>query len=230
MRKKKALLPLLLGWVVFLILCILFVVHVQRTQKELQEEQSKKSSTTTEEIADNTHEVDEAIDEAFLENPLVEVRGKEMKTLIEGVLNAIADGNEKALRKLDLYPSTYDDKVSLEQGAKYIESYTNIKGYAKKGLLPSTYLVFVEADAKVKDCKILAPGLFRFYIVKNAKGRFRINTMPNDNLEISIANYLSEIEQEEDVLILIDEVNQRFKEACKKDKKLEEFEEKINSL
>lgn len=229
--KKKSLLPLIVSWIIFLILCIVFVGYVQRTQKQLQREQQEKLTvaqdtsfnTPSTETQAATTEATEATTEAQIENPLVEVQGKEMNELIQNVLKAVAEANADTLRTLDQYPDTYQDETSLKKGSELIEAYTNIKCYAKKGKLADTYVVFAQADAKVKDCETLAPGMFCFYIVKNSEGKFRIDTTPTKDFDLEVASYLAAIQKEPDVIALINSVNQRFQEACQKDEKLKQL-------
>ena len=231
--RKRVLFPLLLTWILYIVLCGSLVNYVKASyeEKTIQNEIGHNTDNTKEsdnefsgETVTGTEEmVEETTTEEQKANPLKEVKGAKLNTLIEEELKAMADGDVETLRELDLYQESYRDEEAVKKAGEVVEYYDNIQSYAKNGLLDHTYLIFTVADTKIKGCETLAPTMFRFYVEKDETGEFHINTQPAEEMDSTIYMYLANAQNEEDVLELIANVNQEFADACQKDENLKKI-------
>ncbi len=85
----------------------------------------------------------------------------------------------------------------------YIESYSNIDTYTKKGLTEGSYVVFVSYDLKFVDIDTPAPGLTQVYVETDDEGKVYIHKDDDDK---EVQDYIAKVVQEEDVKELISKV------------------------
>lgn len=108
----------------------------------------------------------------------------------------------------------------LQEKAKYIQYYDNIVCYIEEGLAEDTYIVYVSYEAKFKQISTMAPNLERFYVKRNSDGAVYIY---RGDVDGESAAYMQEIEKHWEIIRLTEDVNQRFLEACRQEKRLLEL-------
>lgn len=223
--KIRVILPVILTWVLYIGACFGVFYYIKGTldRKHEQEKPAEivASTEATEEVLEQQEEeTTEEIIKTNPDNPLVPVETGEIKTLIDNMLKAMADGDIKQLKKLDLYKEAYADTSAVQKASDIIEDYKNTAIYSKKGLDENSLVIFVATDMKVRGCDTLAPGMFRFYVVRDERDNWHVNTAPVEELDSAVFAHMHSVQNDEDVLQLIKKVNKAFKEACNKDQTL----------
>lgn len=223
---QKTIYKLLISWIIFIIICVGIIYYVKYTTSKDGDNTNtvgQIENTNTGEVGSTAHASTQATTEFVEEaasNPLEKNRYKTINRLITQVLEASVACDMDKLKSLDTYKGAYDD-AQYKQLAKVIKGYEDIECYTKKGLEPNTYIVFAVANTVVKDVKTKAPTMYRYYVVKDTDGKYKINTDPD--LDATISNYIQKVNTDEDTLSLCDEVNLAFEKACNEDEDLKEF-------
>ncbi len=105
-----------------------------------------------------------------------------------------------------------------------IEAYKKIKVNIRKGLKDDTFIVFTTYKTKFYNIDTLAPGMSVLYIVKDQNGKLVILDTPEDE---ALEEHINTLLQEEEIAALVNDVNNSFEEAVKKDKDLKTLVEKL---
>ncbi len=152
----------------------------------------------------------------------------EINTLIAGYYKAYQDGDVAALETY-AYPISDTEKSYIQLFSEYVESYDGLKCYTKSGLLEGEYVVSVYLEMKFKDVSTAAPGLDFFYLrtdangtlyIDNAYSQFNQSNMENST-EADVQALINEFEQEEDVVALQQEVQEKYNAAIASDSTLD---------
>lgn len=219
--KIRVILPVILTWVLYIGACFGVFYYIKGTlDKKHEQEKPTEVIVSTEESLQEEGTTEEEIIKGNTDNPLVPVETGEVKILIDKMLKAMADGDIKQLKTLDLYKEAYSDESTIQKASDIVEDYKNVKIYSKKGIDDNSFVIFVLADMKVRGCETLAPGMFRFYVVRDEKDNWHVNTAPVEELDSAVFAHMHGVQNDEDVLQLIKKVNKAFAEACKKDQTL----------
>lgn len=223
--KIRVILPVILTWILYIGACFGVFYYMKGTlDKKHEQEKTTEfvaSTEATEELFEQPEEeTTEEMVKTNSDNPLVLVETGEIKILIDKMLKAMADGDVKQLKTLDLYQEAYTDTSAVQKASSIIEDYKNTVIYSKKGLDDNSFVIFVATDMKVRGCDTLAPGMFRFYVVQDERDNWHVNTAPVEELDSAVFAHMHSVQNDEDVLQLIKKVNKAFKEACNKDQTL----------
>ncbi len=112
------------------------------------------------------------------------------------------------------------DLDNLERQTNYIEDYSNIDVYTKKGPEEGSFIAYAYHDVKFKSIDTLAPALNAFYVKTNEDGNYYIYL---GNVDDETAAYLETVHSSEEVMELIYDVNDKMKKAADSDSALAEF-------
>lgn len=96
------------------------------------------------------------------------------------------------------------EKSYIQMMSGYVESYSNIECYTKKGLEENSYIVSATYDMKFSGVEGTVPGMESFYVRTKEDGSLYI-----DNLYSSFNSEMKELETDPDV----DALMEKFKEA-----------------
>jgi hypothetical protein len=132
-----------------------------------------------------------------------------------------------ALKKLLSDPTKVESQKKLEKKTQYIEEYSKIKTYTKKGVAEGTYIVYVYHEIKFTGIKTPAPGLSKFYVVTGDDNKVKIFSGTMDD---ETQAYFDARNEDEDVVKLIKMTNDRSEEAMKKDEDLLTFWNSIDEM
>lgn len=156
------------------------------------------------------------------ENALEKNAHPEVNTLIESFYTAWGQKDVAKMKELtSSFSATDETKVT---NASYIESYSNIEVYTKKGLDDNSYVVFASYDLKFKDVKTAAPGLAELYVFKDDSGKYVIH---NDDSDASVQECIEKTRQEADVMELTAQIEEKLNAAMASDETLKTFEEQL---
>lgn len=155
----------------------------------------------------------------------------ELDSLIEEYYKDYAAGDVDAIDRL-ISPSLSDaEKSYIQFFSQYVEEYQNLKIYHKRGADGDSYLVSVYLEMKFKDIETSAAGLDFFYVQTNEEGELYINNIYSSfnqangeyEMDDEIASLIALFEQQDDVLALQAEAQQKYNEAITKDNDLQNF-------
>ncbi|QHQ59649.1 hypothetical protein Ana3638_01595 [Anaerocolumna sedimenticola] len=181
--------------------------------------QSKYLPTVTPSV---TPEVD-IISEAVATNVLEKDAYNEINKLIGKYYVAKLKNDIDNFKPL-VNDSNLIDMEDNSRRTKYIDDYKNLACYTKKALEEGTFIVYAYQEVKFNNIETLAPGLDRFYVKTNDKGKPYIYF---GEIDKNTENYINETQESEDVMKLINSVNMKYEKAAAKDSVLYEFKLKL---
>ena len=166
--------------------------------------------------------------QAFEEN-----QDEEIEELIEAYFANYAAGNVEQLKAIAT-PISDAEASYIQFYSQYLEKYQNIRVYTKRGIDDKSYLCSVYLEIKFKEIDTPAAGLEFFYLDTNDDGKLYINKVYGSfnqkngefDMDADIAALIATFEQQEDVLALQAEVQEKYNQAMLTDEKLNAF---INS-
>lgn len=152
---------------------------------------------------------------------------KELTELFEAYYEAYGAGDLSALEKV-AYPMSDNEKSYVGVFSQYIEDYQNIEYYSKSGLSKDEYFVSVYYEVKFYGVETYAPGMEFFYVQKDVDGNYYINNLycsfnfarVEQEMDPEIYAAVVRYEQQEDVIELLQETQDKFDEAVEKDEAL----------
>ena len=187
----------------------------QKTEQEKTSGGSEKSDDSSKDAQDtNTEDKDALQKNAY----------PEVNAIINTFYTAWGNKDIDSMKRVtDSFDSADEAKVL---NSTYIESYSNIDTYTKKGLTEGSYVVFDSYDLKFVDIDTHAPGMTQVYVETDDEGKVYIHKDDDDK---EVQDYIAKVVQEEDVKELISKVQKEFQEAQESDDKLREFEDQLGS-
>lgn len=169
----------------------------------------------------------------------------QINELFDKYYKAYANGNTKKLAKL-AEPMSDVEKSYISKLSEYVKKYKNMSCYTKKGLDDNSFIVSVSLEIKFKNIKTTAPGLETFYVRKRDDGSYYIDNLygqfnskmneivgQNENSEgeavasagsfeadENVSALIEEFNQQEDVVALQTEIQQKYEAALASDEDL----------
>ncbi len=152
----------------------------------------------------------------------------EINTLISNYFQAYQEGDVDAIETY-AQPVSDTEKSYIQLFSEYVQSYDNLHCYTKSGLGDGEYVVSVYLEMKFEGVDTVAPGLDFFYVrtdengalyIDNAYSQFNQSNMENST-QADIQALINEFEQEDDVIELQQEVQEKYDTAIASDEKLQ---------
>ncbi|MCR5337749.1 MAG: SH3 domain-containing protein, partial [Lachnospiraceae bacterium] len=153
--------------------------------------------------------------------PLEEDAHADVNALIGQYFTALAAGDTTTVASIK-QPVAQEELIKIEKESAYIEEFSNIKVYTKKGPVDSSYIVLAYYEIKFRDIERMAPGLTTFYVVPRPDGSIYIT---GGDMDQRVEDYIKAIVKHDDVAELFATVNTRFNEAVTEDNALKAFME-----
>ncbi|MBR4760316.1 MAG: SH3 domain-containing protein [Lachnospiraceae bacterium] len=153
--------------------------------------------------------------------PLEEDAHADVNALIGQYFTALAAGDTTTVASIK-QPVAQEELIKIEKESAYIEEFSNIKVYTKKGPVDSSYIVLAYYEIKFRDVERMAPGLTTFYVVPRPDGSIYIT---GGDMDTRVEDYIKAIVKHDDVAELFATVNTRFNEAVTEDNALKAFME-----
>ncbi len=144
----------------------------------------------------------------------------EITELINKYYKAKLHCDRDSIKSLLTDTSQVASQQQLKKNISFIEGYKDIKCYVKKSFRNNEYIVFVYQNIKFYNINTTAPALDEFYVVKDLSGKMKIFS---DDFDEKTKQYYRDRINDEDVVKLIKETNNKITNARKKDKKFKEF-------
>lgn len=165
----------------------------------------------------------EAQPEAEPENRLEANSHASVDRLVEKYCESIVNGDVDTLESI-VDELTEEEKESIRKRAALIESFDNVTCYTKMGPEEDSYVVFICYDMKLINVETSAPDILCLYMPMGPDGRY----IHYGDVDESMQEYVSKLEQDPDVKALFDDVRTRYQAAQESDRMLAEFLQKIN--
>ncbi len=196
MKHLRIVVPAVVGVLAILVLIISLSAHNAKKAREAQALAEAEAAAAESQLN---------VDSAVLSVPevaLEEDAYPAVNELLKKYFAAMASGDIDMVRS---YNNNIDDTeaIRIEETAKYIESYENLKVYTKIGPAAGTYLAYVYYEEKFRDYEQSIPGLEAFYICTDESGELYINDGEESE---SVINYIREASLQDDVVDLNNEV------------------------
>ena len=192
---------LVFGWLVFILLALIFFFYFKDDLKlpgflNFGKEQVTEAEVTEQQGSTLTYQTNANLD---------------INSLIIEYYTALAICDQKKLQNIVTDPTQFDDMSPYEKIALKITNYTNINCYTLPGVDENGTVCYATCNLSIKDVSSAPLNISRFYIVKQADGSYKIdNTSPSGEL----ASYLDgTCDANADIQALYKSVNDNIK-AC----------------
>ncbi|MBQ8167644.1 MAG: hypothetical protein IJZ96_11540 [Lachnospiraceae bacterium] len=216
-KKKKdsgiAGLLLLFGWLVFLLLVLVFYFYFM-DKIDFNKILGRDTTTEAEQgpISDNPEQYDTKY--SYQTNANLDIN-----SLMIEYYAALAVCDQNKLVSLVTDPSVYNDMTPYEQKSQIITHYSNINCYTVPGLTEDSTILYVTCNINIAGVESAPMNISQFYIVKTAEG-YKIN---NGALDEATTNHIAEVSASADVQELYRNVKANIDECLAKDPTFVEF-------
>lgn len=215
--RKSTVVVIITSWILFFIAAFLAYGKLdQMKQERLINEKIFQQTTQKNTSQSVIKETNDAV-KAQKKDPDAEKRAVEdfMKTYYERV------------QKNDLtnLKSMVEDTNGLEKNQKaihqYVKKYNNLTYLVKQGADDESFIVYVTYEMKIRKISTPAPGMTSYYVMKKGDTFCIYNNEKHDTDEITDAK--KESQNSKEIKTLTKQINKRYEQAIKQDKKLKQF-------
>lgn len=211
---------MLIGGILILLLLIFFGVRAVSGLiaggNDTEKEQMKDGSESEE--ADTADSTETPTPTEMPGGPLEKNAYPEVNALISSYYKALGERNVTTLKTLvDNFDPSEEAKIVNSQ---YIDGYSNVEVYTKKGMADDTYVVFAKYNYICTGISTPVPGLSQLYVMKVGDDYKISQDAESDEV---IQKYVSKLIAGEDVSQLISETEEAYEKAQESDPDLKEF-------
>ena len=165
---------------------------------------------------------DPGTEEASMETgltPLVENTDENIEKLVMAYFDAYGRGDMETIRSL--YEGLEDtEELKLSEVSKYIDSVDSVKIYTKPGPDEGTWIAYIYTEVTFRGYNKALPGMQTMYICTRDDGSLYIN---GDVVEGKVADYISEVSLQADVVDLNNSVAAEYNDMITGDEELSRF-------
>lgn len=215
--RKSTVVVIITSWILFFIAAFLAYGKLdQMKQERLTNEKIFQQTTQKNTSQSVIKETNDAV-KAQKKDPDAEIKAVEdfMKTYYEGVQKNDLNGLKNMV----------EDTNELEKSQKaihqYVKKYKNLTYLVKQGADDESFIVYVTYEMKIRKIKTLAPGMTSYYVMKKGDTFCIYNNEKHDTDEITDAK--KESQNSKEIKNLTKQINKRYEQALKQDKKLKQF-------
>ena len=215
--RKSTVVVIITSWILFFVAAFLAYVKLDQIRQERLTNEKIFQQTTQKNTAQNViKETNDAV-KAKKKDPDAEKKAVEdfMKTYY------------KLVQKNDLtnLKSMVEDTNELEKNQKaihqYVKKYDDLTYLVKKVADDESFIVYVTYKMKIKKIATLAPGMTSYYVMKKGDTFCIYNNQKHDTDEITDAK--KESQNSKEIKKLTKQINKKYDQALKQDKKLKQF-------
>lgn len=214
--KKSTVIIIITSWILFFIAAFLAYGKLdQMKQERLTNEKIFQQTTqknTSQSVIKETNDATTQKNDPDAEKKAVE---DFMKTYYKRVQN-----NDLANLK-----NMVEDTNELEKNQKaihqYVKKYKNLTYLVKQGADDESFIVYVTYEMKIKKISTPAPGMTSYYVMKKGDTFCIYNNEKHDTDEIADAK--KESQNSKEIKKLTKQINKKYEQALKQDKKLKQF-------
>lgn len=210
-KKGVAGLLLFLGWMVFVLLAVVFYFYFF---SDLDLSYFNKNKTTEQ------SQVDEQPTFSYETNSNLDIN-----SLIIEYYAALAVCDQQKLQTCVTDPGQFDNMSVYEQRAAVIKAYSNVNCYTLPGYTEDAVLVYVTSNLTLANISSVPLNINRFYVLKEGDN-YKIDNSP---LSSEVQAYIDEKSQGSDIQNLYKAVQDNVNSCIANDPAFAEFYEKISS-
>ncbi len=204
-------LKLILGWSIFVLLCVLGYVLIDKPSGGSELTQEDKEAVLEEDVS-----LDEEHDTIV---PYEKNADEELNTFIKEYLDALVACDHVALQDMVTDASEFRTADLLKKKAEFITDYDNITVYTKVGLDEGSYIAFVVSNITLTGVNSSPYDITTLYIINGARG-YLIN---NSTLSLDTQEYIEKVKGDKDIQKIYRSVEEENNKLKEKDKSLQEF-------
>lgn len=213
---------LILGIIVMLLLIFFGIRAVSGIIKGDGEANTEQENNTSQSGSDIVAESETPAETPA--DPLEKNAYPEINTLISTYYEALGNRDVEKLRTVvDNVNTSEESKI---ENSQYIDDYTNVEVYTKKGLADDTHVVFASYNYVCTGISTPVPALSQLYVIKDETG-YKISQEAEDDAEIQA--YVNELLGEEDVKTLVSDTQAAYTAAQESDPALKSFLENLGT-
>ncbi len=208
---------LLFGWLVFLLLVLVFYFYFM-DKIDFNELLGRETTAETTEgpISDNPEKYETKY--SYQTNANLDIN-----SLMIEYYAALAVCDQNKLVTLVTDPSVYNDMTPYEQKSQIITHYSNINCYTVAGKTEDSTILYVTCNINIAGVESAPMNISQFYIVKTSEG-YKIN---NSTLDEATASYIAEVSASTDIQELYRNVKANIDSCLASDPTFAEFYNKI---
>jgi len=158
---------------------------------------------------------------------LQKTTNEEIQMLFEEYYTAKNSSDVEKIKSLLTDPSKAPSVDQLQRKTEYIDDYRNIETYLKKSIEEDAYIAYVYQEIKFNGVNTMAPGVSKFYLVKDDDGKYKIFS---GEMDAELKEYYDERNNDQDVQELLKMTNDKSEEAKEQDEDLKTFWDSIDKL
>lgn len=202
---KKLVMPLIL----IVAVCLTVLIALHANQRIVEETYAGTGA--------DPGETQETIDPKL--TALKENTNQDIEDLVMTYFDAYSRGDMDTIKSL--YEGLEEaDELKLKEVSKYIDSVDSVKIYTKPGLDEGTWIAYIYTEVTFKGYKKAFPGMQTMYICSRNDGSLYIN---GDVVEGKVADYISEVSLQADVVDLNNSVAAEYNDLITGDEELSKF-------
>lgn len=213
-KEKKGVsgLLLFLGWMIFVLLAVVFYFYFfsDLDLKMFNKDKATQTDATQEEPADFSYETNANLD---------------INSLIIEYYAALAVCDQNKLKSVVTDPSQFDDMTVYQQRSAVIKAYSNVNCYTMPGYTEDATLVYVTSNLSLANITSVPLNINRFYVLNTADG-YKID---NSALSQEVTNYIETQSQSNDIQNLYRAVQDNVNSCIANDSAFAEFYNTISS-
>lgn len=215
--KKSTVIIIITSWILFFVAAFFAYMKLDQMKQERITNEKIFQKTVKTNTEQSVIKEDNASDKKQKKDPDADKKAVEdfMKTYYERVRKNDLDGLK----------SMVEDANELEKDQKaihqYVKKYKNLTYLVKQGADDESFIVYVTYEMKIQKIKTLAPGMSSYYVMKKGNTFCIYNNEKHDTDEIMDAKKQSQNSKE--IKKLTKQINKRYEQALKQDKKLKQF-------
>lgn len=213
-KEKKGVsgLLLFLGWMIFVLLAVVFYFYFfsDLDLKMFNKDKATQTDATQEEPAGFSYETNANLD---------------INSLIIEYYAALAVCDQNKLKSVVTDPSQFDDMTVYQQRSAVIKAYSNVNCYTMPGYTEDATLVYVTSNLSLANITSVPLNINRFYVLNTADG-YKID---NSALSQEVTNYIEKQSQSNDIQNLYRAVQDNVNSCIANDSAFAEFYNTINS-
>ena len=158
------------------------------------------------------------------DEPLQENAYPDVNTLISSYMDAVRVADKDLILSFRDSISEYE-WAQIVAKSHYVEAYENITCYTKPGPFDNSYIVFTLSDVKMFDYDTTLPALYTYFVMSDETGKLYIYT---EYVDEKVADYISDISSQVDVLDLVAKVSVEYQETLDSDENFKLFMDDVH--
>ncbi len=208
---------LLFGWLVFLLLVLVFYFYFM-DKIDFNKLLGKETTTEATEgpVSDNPAEYETKY--SYKTNANLDIN-----SLMIEYYAALAVCDQDKLVSLVIDPSVYNDMTPYEQKSQIITHYSNINCYTVDGNMPDSTILYVTCNINIAGVESAPMNISQFYIVKTENG-YKID---NRVLDDATTAFISQVSSSDDIQELYRNVKANIDSCLASDPTFADFYSKI---